>query len=187
MSIKPKSLKVTLTEQEIIISPSLQIKMKPILQNQDQGSIIKYTKVSKWEFISWQKNIFIQTLDTSEKEKSQGFIYNDLELLCSLARSTFNLFPLPLRVQDPRRNIREADYLFLPMSVIPLRLGVNNKDYILQCPRALACLCGLILASGNHCAWLWKNVLKRRDMPFFTLCLHWLECRCNGWNWSSHL
>lgn len=47
MSIKPKSLKVTLTEQEIIISPSLQIKMKPILQNKDQGSIIKYTKVSK--------------------------------------------------------------------------------------------------------------------------------------------
>ena len=38
MSIKPKSLKVTFTEQAIIISPSLQIKMKPILQNQDQGS-----------------------------------------------------------------------------------------------------------------------------------------------------
>lgn len=47
MSIKPKSLKVTFTEQEIIISPSLQIKMKHIFQNQDQGSTMKYTKVSK--------------------------------------------------------------------------------------------------------------------------------------------
>lgn len=47
MSIKPKSLKVTFTEHEIIISPSLQIKMKHILQNQDQGSVIKYMKVSK--------------------------------------------------------------------------------------------------------------------------------------------
>lgn len=35
---KSKPLNVTFMEQVIIISPSVQIKMEPILQNQDQGS-----------------------------------------------------------------------------------------------------------------------------------------------------